>query len=95
MLPGIGKIKKQLGEANIDESIVKRQEAIIASMTKTERRNPKLLNGSRRRRIASRLGHLGAGDQPPVEAVSGHGRHDEEDEEARPERPDARHGLPG
>src|SRR5438094_9380137 len=56
MLPGIGKIKKQLDAANIDESIVKRQEAIIASMTKAERKNPKLLNGSRRRRIASGSG---------------------------------------
>jgi signal recognition particle subunit SRP54 len=56
MLPGVGKIKKQLGEANIDETIIKRQEAIIASMTKSERRNPKLLNGSRRRRIASGSG---------------------------------------
>ncbi len=52
MLPGVGKIKKQLSEANIDESIIKRQEAIIGSMTKGERRNPKLLNASRRRRIA-------------------------------------------
>ena len=56
MLPGIGKIKKQLDEANIDEGIVKRQEAIISSMTKNERRNPKLLNGSRRRRIAAGSG---------------------------------------
>ena len=56
MLPGIGKMKKQLDEANIDEGIVKRQEAIISSMTKNERRNPKLLNGSRRRRIASGSG---------------------------------------
>ncbi|MGH7047489.1 MAG: signal recognition particle protein [Stellaceae bacterium] len=56
MLPGIGKLKKQLGEANIDESIVKRQEAIISSMTQSERRHPKLLNGSRRRRIASGSG---------------------------------------
>ena len=56
MLPGIGKIKKQLDDANIDESIIKRQEAIIGSMTKAERRNPKLLNGSRRRRIASGSG---------------------------------------
>jgi signal recognition particle subunit SRP54 len=56
MLPGIGKLKKQLGEANIDESIVKRQEAIISSMTKRERRNPMLLNGSRRRRIAGGSG---------------------------------------
>ena len=56
MLPGIGKLKKQLGDANIDESIIKRQEAIISSMTKNERRNPKLLNGSRRRRIAGGSG---------------------------------------
>jgi signal recognition particle subunit SRP54 len=56
MLPGVGKIKKQLDEANIDESIIKRQEAIIGSMTKPERRNPKLLNGSRRRRIATGSG---------------------------------------
>jgi signal recognition particle subunit SRP54 len=56
MLPGVGKLKKQLGEANIDESIVKRQEAIISSMTKSERRNPMLLNGSRRRRIAGGSG---------------------------------------
>jgi len=56
LLPGIGKLKKQIGEANIDEGIIKRQEAIISSMTKSERRNPKLLNGSRRRRIASGSG---------------------------------------
>jgi signal recognition particle subunit SRP54 len=60
MLPGIGKIKKQLDEANIDETIIKRQEAIISSMTKSERRNPKLLNGSRRRRIA-----IGSGTSVP------------------------------
>jgi len=56
MLPGVAKLKKQLGEANIDEGIIKRQEAILSSMTKGERRNPKLLNGSRRRRIASGSG---------------------------------------
>src|SRR5215204_101479 len=56
MLPGVGKIKKQMTEANIDEGIIKRQEAIIGSMTKSERRNPKLLNGSRRRRIATGSG---------------------------------------
>ena len=56
LLPGVAKLKKQLGEANIDEGIIKRQEAIISSMTKSERRNPKLLNGSRRRRIASGSG---------------------------------------
>src|SRR5579864_2971061 len=56
MLPGIGKIKKQMAEANIDEGIIKRQEAIIGSMTKSERKDPKLLNGSRRRRIAAGSG---------------------------------------
>ena len=56
MLPGIGKIKKQIDAANLDESLLKRQEAIISSMTKQERRNPKLLNGSRRRRIAGGSG---------------------------------------
>jgi signal recognition particle subunit SRP54 len=56
MLPGIGKVKKQLEEANIDEKVIKRQEAIISSMTQKERRNPKLLDGSRRRRIAAGSG---------------------------------------
>jgi signal recognition particle subunit SRP54 len=56
MLPGINKIKKQLEEAKIDETIIKRQEAILSSMTKSERRNPKLLNASRRRRIAAGSG---------------------------------------
>ena len=56
MLPGIGKIKKQIDSANIDESIIKRQEAIITSMTRSERKNPKLLNASRRRRIAAGSG---------------------------------------
>ncbi len=56
MLPGVNKIKKQLGDAKIDENLLKRQEAIISSMTKRERRNPKLLDGSRRRRIAAGSG---------------------------------------
>lgn len=56
MLPGMGKMKQQLEGANIDEKLLTRQEAIISSMTKQERKHPKLLNGSRRRRIA-----LGAG----------------------------------
>ncbi|WP_044559524.1 signal recognition particle protein [Azospirillum sp. B4] len=52
MLPGVGKIKDQLSKANIDERMLKRQEAIITSMTQKERRDIKLLNASRRRRIA-------------------------------------------
>ncbi|MGO8915122.1 MAG: signal recognition particle protein [Stellaceae bacterium] len=56
MLPGVNKIKKQLDGAKIDDGMIKRQEAIISSMTRTERRNPKLLNASRRRRIAAGSG---------------------------------------
>jgi signal recognition particle subunit SRP54 len=56
MLPGVGKIKKQLGEAKVDDGMIRRQEAIISSMTRKERRNPKLLNASRRLRIAAGSG---------------------------------------
>jgi signal recognition particle subunit SRP54 len=56
MLPGVNKIKKQLDEAKIDDGMIKRQEAILSSMTKDERRNPKVLNASRRRRIATGSG---------------------------------------
>jgi len=52
MLPGLGKMTAQLEGAGVDDSMLKRQEAIILSMTLKERGNPALLNGSRRRRIA-------------------------------------------
>ncbi|SEC57382.1 signal recognition particle subunit FFH/SRP54 (srp54) [Paramicrobacterium humi] len=50
MLPGMGQMRDQLD--NFDEREIVRTEAIIQSMTKAERTNPKLLNGSRRLRIA-------------------------------------------
>ncbi|MGB0750059.1 MAG: signal recognition particle protein [Magnetospiraceae bacterium] len=56
MLPGVGKMKQQIADANIDDKAIARQEAIILSMTAKERRNPKLLNGSRRKRIAAGSG---------------------------------------
>ncbi|MEE8445977.1 MAG: signal recognition particle protein [Alphaproteobacteria bacterium] len=56
MLPGVGKVKKQLAQANVDDKALSRQEAIILSMTPKERRNPKLFNASRRRRIAAGAG---------------------------------------
>ncbi|MBI3503347.1 MAG: signal recognition particle protein [Proteobacteria bacterium] len=56
MLPGVQKMKAQLANANVDEKVVGRQSAIIRSMTKKERRDAKLLNGSRKRRIASGSG---------------------------------------
>ncbi|MCL2505433.1 MAG: signal recognition particle protein [Alphaproteobacteria bacterium] len=55
-LPGVGKIKEQLKDAKIDDSVINRQQAIIRSMTKAERRNPDLLQASRKRRIANGSG---------------------------------------
>jgi signal recognition particle subunit SRP54 len=52
MLPGMRGIKGQLNEAMLDESAWKRTEAIVYSMTPRERRNPEMIDGSRRRRIA-------------------------------------------
>ena len=56
MLPGVSKIKKKMENANIDENIIKINEAIILSMTKEERLNPKIINGSRKRRISGGSG---------------------------------------
>src|SRR3954470_2227538 len=56
MLPGIAKMKNQLQAANLDERVLKRQMAIIDSMTPRERRNPDLLKASRKRRIAAGSG---------------------------------------
>ena len=56
MLPGVSKAQRQMAEANIDENLLIRQQAIIGSMTKAERLNAKLLNGSRKRRIAGGSG---------------------------------------
>jgi signal recognition particle subunit SRP54 len=56
MLPGMGKMKNQLANANIDETMIKRQVAIIDSMTPKERRNPDILKHSRKKRIAAGSG---------------------------------------
>ena len=56
MLPGVGKLKRQLAEANVDVKLLDRQQAIISSMTPAERRNPKVLNSSRKRRVAGGSG---------------------------------------
>ena len=56
MLPGARNIKSQLANANMDDSVIGRQIAIIRSMTRAEKRNIRLLNGSRKRRIAAGSG---------------------------------------
>ncbi|MFG1276145.1 signal recognition particle protein [Xanthobacter autotrophicus] len=56
MLPGVAKMKNQIASANLDDKVFKRQVAIINSMTPKERRAPKLLDASRKRRIAAGSG---------------------------------------
>jgi len=56
MMPGVSKMKKQIDDANLDESLLNKQEAIILSMTHYERDNPKIIGGSRKKRIANGSG---------------------------------------
>jgi len=56
LLPGVSKIKEQMKNAAVDEKIISKNEAIILSMTKKEREDPKVINGSRKKRIAAGSG---------------------------------------
>lgn len=56
MLPGVAKVKDQLAKANIDDKAIKRQEAIISSMTPKERKNPQIIQAKRKVRIAKGSG---------------------------------------
>ncbi|MFP4275663.1 MAG: signal recognition particle protein [Paracoccaceae bacterium] len=56
MMPGMGKMKSQMADAGIDDTILKRQVALIDSMTRKERANPQILQASRKKRIAAGAG---------------------------------------
>jgi len=56
LLPGVQKVKKQISEANINDKMIRRQRAIISSMTRLERQKPDILAASRKRRIAAGAG---------------------------------------
>src|SRR5438128_11915818 len=56
MIPGIAKMKKEIAGANLDDRVVKRQMAIIDSMTPKQRSHPDVLNASRKKRIAAGAG---------------------------------------
>jgi signal recognition particle subunit SRP54 len=56
MLPGIAKMKNQIAAANLDDKVLKRQVAVIDSMTREERRSPDLLKNSRKKRISAGSG---------------------------------------
>jgi signal recognition particle subunit SRP54 len=56
MMPGVAKMKSQIANANLDDNLLKRQKAMIDSMTPKERRNPDLLKNSRKKRIVAGSG---------------------------------------
>src|SRR6202521_2079363 len=56
MMPGIAKMKNQIANAGLDDKILKRQVAVIDSMTRQERKNPDILKASRKKRIAAGCG---------------------------------------
>ena len=56
MVPGVGTLKGKMNSKDLDERQISRVEAIIHSMTPTERRDPTIINGSRRKRIATGSG---------------------------------------
>ena len=56
MMPGMGKMAKQAEDAGFDDKMLRRQIALVNSMTKRERANPDLLAASRKRRIAAGAG---------------------------------------
>ena len=56
LLPGVNKIKSQMNESSIDENMLNENEAIILSMTKKEKEDPKIISGPRRKRISNGSG---------------------------------------
>ena len=84
MLPGVAKMKDQIANSGFDDKMVKRQRAIISSMTPRERRNPHLLSddaaqGQPQEAHRRRRRRAGRGGQPPAQAAPPDGRHDEGD----------------
>ena len=89
MIPGIGKQLEGLDQ--VDERQLKRVEGIILSMTPHERRVPHVIDTSRRKRIAGRLGHDGRAGQPAARGAQADGE-DDEDGRIGQDAVDARNG---
>ena len=79
MMPGIGKMKKQIEASGMDDGVFRRQSAIISSMTRQERKNPKPSQCQPQEAGGARLGHRSVGNQQAVEDAPPDGRHDEGD----------------
>ena len=82
MLPGMGKMAKQIDQAGIDDKVFKHQIALINSMTKKERANPRLLQASRKKRIAAGAG-MEVRIKQTAENAPSDGRYDEKDGQRR------------
>ena len=93
MLPGMGQFRDQL--ENFDEREIDRIQAIIQSMTPAERANPKIINGSRRARIAKGSGPPGHRRQPARRPVLRGPQDDAEDGQGRRHARDAGHARHG
>ncbi len=89
MLPGVGKIKSQLEDANLDTTILKRQAAIISSMTRKERKTPDIIKASRKKRIAAGSGTTVQEVNRLLKQFDDMAHDDEADEQARAEGADA------
>ena len=79
MLPGVAKIKNQIAERNLDEKVLKRQMAIIDSMTPAGAAQSRCAQSQPQAPHRRRLRHQARGHQPAPENASHHGRHDEGD----------------
>ena len=79
LLPGIGKVKKQIDAMGIDDSVFKRQTAIISSMTRGRAQEPRPPQGEPQEARRRRLRHPRRGDQQAPEDAPPDGRHDEGD----------------
>ena len=90
MMPGVAKIKSQMAERNLDDSVLKRQMAIINSMTPGERKHPDILKASRKKRIAAGAGSKVEEVNKLLKMHREHGRHDEGDGRRQGARPDGR-----
>ena len=92
MLPGIGKMKKQIEAAGIDDSIFKRQQAIISSMTKRGTQVSKTIECQPQEARRQWFRHFGSGNQQAFENAPPDGRHDAQNGQRRPWWHDGRHG---
>ena len=93
MLPGVAKMKEQLASARFDDGIIKRQRAIISSMTREERRSPRCPQGLAQEARRGGLRRQGRGCQQASKTAPADGRYDENDGRRQARRRDGQDGF--